>query len=31
HYKECKDQVLRNFLSGLQRQLRPSSDQFDVE
>ena len=26
HYRECKDQVLRNFLLGLQRQLRPSDD-----
>jgi len=24
HYRECKDQVLRNFLLGVQRQLRPS-------
>ncbi|MBV0932447.1 YehS family protein [Marinobacterium weihaiense] len=24
HYRECKDQVLRNFLLGLQRRLRPS-------
>lgn len=23
HYRECKDQILRNFLMGLQRQLRP--------
>ncbi|MDX1587992.1 MAG: DUF1456 family protein [Oleiphilaceae bacterium] len=23
HYRECKDQVLRNFLLGLQRQSRP--------
>jgi len=23
HYRECKDQVLRNFLQGLQAQLRP--------
>jgi len=22
HYRACKDQILRNFLSGLQRQLR---------
>ncbi|MBD1557650.1 DUF1456 family protein [Vibrio sp. S9_S30] len=27
HYRECKDQVLRNFLLGLQRQLRPSGDE----
>jgi uncharacterized protein YehS (DUF1456 family) len=24
HYRECKDQILRNFLTGLQHQLRPS-------
>ncbi|MGR0279143.1 YehS family protein [Marinomonas dokdonensis] len=23
HYCECKDQILRNFLMGLQKQLRP--------
>jgi uncharacterized protein YehS (DUF1456 family) len=23
HYRECKDQVLRNFLNGLQMKLRP--------
>lgn len=23
HYRECKDQVLRNFLMGLQRKFRP--------
>ncbi|MDB1124035.1 YehS family protein [Vibrio algarum] len=23
HYRECKDQILRNFLMGLQRKLRP--------
>lgn len=23
HYRECKDQILRNFLLGLQRRLRP--------
>lgn len=23
HYRECKDQILRNFLFGVQRQLRP--------
>ncbi|MDE1232564.1 DUF1456 family protein [Vibrio aestuarianus] len=23
HYRECKDQILRNFLMGVQRQLRP--------
>ncbi len=26
HYRECKDQILRNFLLGLQHQLRPGSD-----
>ena len=25
HYRECKDQVLRNFLKGIQMQLRPST------
>lgn len=24
NYRECKDQVLRNFLMGVQRQLRPA-------
>lgn len=24
NYRECKDQILRNFLLGIQRQLRPS-------
>lgn len=23
HYRECKDQILRNFLTGLQRKYRP--------
>lgn len=23
HYRECKDQILRNFLMGVQRKLRP--------
>ncbi|MFC1236279.1 DUF1456 family protein [Vibrio sp. UBA2437] len=23
HYRECKDQILRNFLMGIQRKLRP--------
>ena len=23
HYRECKDQILRNFLMAIQRQLRP--------
>ncbi|GAB6262314.1 DUF1456 family protein [Photobacterium sp. CCB-ST2H9] len=26
HYRECKDQVLRNFLLGLQHQLRPNGE-----
>jgi len=26
HYRECKDQVLRNFLQGLQFKFRPSDD-----
>lgn len=26
HYRECQDQVLRNFLTGLQNQLRPSTE-----
>lgn len=25
HYRECNDQVLRNFLQGVQHQLRPGS------
>lgn len=25
HYRECKDQVLRNFLQGIQRRFRPGS------
>ncbi|MDX1398021.1 MAG: DUF1456 family protein [Oceanospirillum sp.] len=29
HYRECKDQVLRNFLMGLQSQQRPGSPQQD--
>ncbi|ASJ38440.1 DUF1456 family protein [Vibrio vulnificus] len=29
HYRECKDQVLRNFLLGLQNQLRPSGDESE--
>ncbi|WP_278182921.1 DUF1456 family protein [Vibrio misgurnus] len=27
HYRECKDQILRNFLLGLQHQFRPTSDE----
>jgi len=26
HYRICKDQILRNFLYGLQKQYRPSSE-----
>lgn len=26
NYRECKDQMLRNFLLGIQRQLRPNAD-----
>lgn len=26
HYRECKDQILRNFLHGLQVKLRPNSE-----
>lgn len=26
NYRECKDQMLRNFLLGIQRQLRPGPD-----
>ncbi|OBT13406.1 hypothetical protein A9264_06980 [Vibrio sp. UCD-FRSSP16_10] len=29
HYRECKDQILRNFLMGVQLQLRPSDTQED--
>lgn len=28
HYRECKDQILRNFLNGVQKKYRPGSDQF---
>ncbi|MEJ2763480.1 DUF1456 family protein [Photobacterium sp. MCCC 1A19761] len=27
HYRECKDQMLRNFLLGIQRQLRPNDSE----
>jgi len=30
HYRECKDQILRNFLLGLQLQFRPSDRNVDV-
>ena len=26
HYRECKDQMMRNFLQGLQKKHRPSTD-----
>ncbi|WP_261817513.1 YehS family protein [Vibrio gallicus] len=29
HYRECKDQILRNFLMGIQLQLRPNSSALD--
>ncbi|MGR5520703.1 DUF1456 family protein [Vibrio sp. PNB22_4_2] len=29
HYRECKDQVLRNFLLGLQLQLRPNGNESE--
>lgn len=31
NYRECKDQVLRNFLLGIQLQLRPSQDSSGSE
>jgi uncharacterized protein YehS (DUF1456 family) len=31
HYRDCKDQILRNFLMGVQRQLRPDSPNLDSE
>jgi len=27
HYRECKDQILRNFLLGVQKKLRPEEDE----
>ena len=30
HYRECKDQVLRNFLQGLQIKWRDTTDKGDV-
>ncbi|MGP9594183.1 DUF1456 family protein [Halomonas sp. AOP42-C2-25] len=30
NYRECKDQILRNFLLGLQFQLRPNSGHSDA-
>ncbi|CAM3169525.1 DUF1456 family protein [Vibrio rarus] len=29
HYRECKDQILRNFLMGVQLQLRPNDTHQD--
>lgn len=31
NYRECKDQILRNFLLGLQRQVRPNHDAVAAE
>ncbi|CAM4306509.1 DUF1456 domain-containing protein [Vreelandella rituensis] len=31
NYRECKDQILRNFLLGIQRQLRPNQNGADLE
>ncbi|WAM53470.1 DUF1456 family protein [Vreelandella venusta] len=31
NYRECKDQMLRNFLLGIQRQLRPDSNDSGSE
>lgn len=33
HYRDCKDQVLRNFLMGMQLKYRPNEDapEFDPE
>ncbi|MCG3811098.1 DUF1456 family protein [Photobacterium damselae] len=28
HYRECKDQILRNFLLGVQLQLRPEDTKY---
>lgn len=30
HYRECKNQMLRNFLNGLQLELRPGTDNKPV-
>ena len=30
HYRECKDQILRNFLMAIQRQLRPEDINTDA-
>jgi len=31
HYRVCKDQILRNFLRGLQLKFRPSADDATAE
>jgi len=31
NYRECQDQILRNFLLGVQRQLRPNQDDMDAD
>lgn len=31
HYRECKDQIFRNFLNGMQRKYRPSADLEESE
>ena len=31
NYRECKDQVLRNFLLGIQLQLRPNQEASSSE
>ncbi|MCJ2376766.1 DUF1456 family protein [Vibrio sp. ZSDZ34] len=31
HYRECKDQILRNFLMGVQHQLRPDDPNLESE
>ena len=31
HYRECKDQIMRNFLQGLQQKYRPKTDDSSVE
>ena len=31
NYRECQDQILRNFLLGVQRQLRPNEDDLDAD
>lgn len=30
HYRECKDQIMRNFLQGLQLKYRPNTDTKEV-